>query len=62
MNCAMCMWKEAALMGGPFMFKGTSYCKRHLILAMNPSVKAKKKPPSDASKPKVKWKDDTVAK
>jgi len=52
MNCAMCMYVDANVTGGPFMYQGTSYCKRHLVLAMQPS--------SDASKPKVKWEDDKV--
>ncbi len=55
MNCSMCMYVDSNVVGGTFMYGGSSYCKRHLILAMQPQ-----KVPSDASKQSLKWsKDDS---
>ena len=54
-KCCMCMYVDANVAGAPFMFVGSSYCKRHLIIAMS-AIDSPSEVPSDASK--VKWEDD----
>ena len=53
MNCAICLSDDASVRGGPFMYKGTSYCKRHLLTVRVDELEV----PNDASEPKLKWTD-----
>jgi len=56
--CAACMYDEGKITDGRYMVNGTSLCRKHVVLA---TENRKNKPTSDASKPTVKWEDDTVA-
>ena len=61
-HCITCRYVDSKMSVGTFMYEGSSYCQRHLILAMQPKAKPKTAPKvtSDASKvpKKVKWSDD----
>jgi hypothetical protein len=37
------MYEDAAIAAAPFVYKGTAYCKRHLILTMQDKPGAKLK-------------------
>ncbi len=49
MNCSMCMYVDSNVVGGTFMYGGSSYCKRHLVLAMQPATSKSDK------KASLKW-------
>jgi len=65
-SCSECMWRDAKISAAPFLYKGTAYCRVHLILHRGPgptleevtsdaSKVPKKK--EQTAKPKVKWQD-----
>ena len=55
--CVECLFETGSYQTGNYMVGGTSLCQRHASM-QKPVTEV----PSDASEPKVKWKDDTVAK
>ena len=56
--CATCQWVDERIADGRYMVGGTSLCRRHMVIEME---NRKNRLSSDASKPTVKWEDDTVA-
>ncbi len=56
--CVQCLFETGSYQTGNYIHGGSSLCQRH-VLATQPAAA---EVPSDASEPKVKWKDDTVAK
>ncbi len=60
-SCSVCMYLDAKVGGAPFMYEGSSYCKRHLILAMQ-ATSSVARPPAKKKVKDAKVKDNSGGK